>query len=195
MSGEQRRYAIGASVATLAMGGLMGGAFASGSAAFAVAATFVATGLMFVAAQLIQRAGGGVLLALAAIWAAVGMAGLVAGFWPLAVWLVPALGLVAYAWWSATRRARWHRVGRTARGTVLEATRTGTVINNFVLVWKVRFEVRPDDGSPSFEGTKRMRVPLPDSVEVGQRFPLLWDPGEPGTFVIDERERAKESPR
>jgi hypothetical protein len=100
----------------------------------------------------------------------------------LAVGLLPVLLLPLLL----VRGARTNRLvtdGAEAIGTVQEVRDTGVTINDNPRV-ELRLRIDPVDGSPSFEGTKKVTVSRIAVPYPGQRFPVWFDPAKRHVFGL-----------
>jgi len=83
--------------------------------------------------------------------------------------------------------------GSRGVGTITDIQDTGMTVNDNPRV-RMRFRVQPLDGSASFEAEKTKTVSRVQIPQIGQRYPIFYDPAEPSSFAYatadDEQGRA-----
>jgi Short C-terminal domain/Protein of unknown function (DUF3592) len=83
--------------------------------------------------------------------------------------------------------------GSRAVGTISDVEDTGMTINDNPRV-RIRFRVEPLDGSAAFDAEKTQTVSRVQIPQIGQRYPIFFDPADPSSFayatVDDEQGRA-----
>jgi hypothetical protein len=79
--------------------------------------------------------------------------------------------------------ARLMTVGIPALGTIQSIQDTGVTINNNPRV-NLRVWIEPRDGSPPYQGSKTVTMRRVAPVVVGQRYPVLIEPGDRGNFAL-----------
>ncbi|WP_320673070.1 SHOCT domain-containing protein [Patulibacter defluvii] len=72
--------------------------------------------------------------------------------------------------------------GARAVGTVTDVADTGMTINDNPRI-RLTFRIAPLDGSAAFEGVKKATVSRVAIPRIGDRFPVFYDPADPGTFA------------
>jgi len=83
--------------------------------------------------------------------------------------------------------------GSRGVGTITDIQDTGMTVNDNPRV-RMRFRVEPLDGSASFEAEKTKTVSRVQIPQIGQRYPIFYDPADTQTFAYatadDEQGRA-----
>jgi hypothetical protein len=74
--------------------------------------------------------------------------------------------------------------GGRARATIAAATPTGLTVNNFNVQVAVDFWLEPLDGSPAFEGRKKMYFYETQFPRQGDIWPAWYDRQDPTTFAV-----------
>jgi hypothetical protein len=73
--------------------------------------------------------------------------------------------------------------GTRAVGTVTNVRDTGVTINDLNVRVGLRFKIEPLDGAPAFDGEKTTTVSRVSIPQVGQRFPVWFNPADPTEFA------------
>lgn len=79
---------------------------------------------------------------------------------------------------------RLTETGTRARATLTSIRPTGLTINNFNVQVEVSFWLEPLDGSPEFEGTKKMFFLETQFPRQGDVWPAWFDPADRATFAV-----------
>jgi hypothetical protein len=83
--------------------------------------------------------------------------------------------------------------GSRGVGTITDIQDTGMTVNDDPRV-RLRFRVEPLDGSTGFDAEKTQTVSRVEIPQMGQRYPIFYDTGDPSSFayatVDDEQGRA-----
>ena len=74
--------------------------------------------------------------------------------------------------------------GSKARATLTSIVPTGLTVNNFNVQVEISFWLEPLDGSPEFEGTKKMFVLETQLPRQGDIWPAWFDPADHSTFAV-----------
>lgn len=94
--------------------------------------------------------------------------------------LLTLVGVVGLILWGRKRERarRLTQTGMKARGHVATVRDTGTTINDDPRV-EITFDIEPVDGSPRWQGRKKMLVPRTAIPRPGEVFPVWYDPAQP----------------
>lgn len=98
--------------------------------------------------------------------------------------LAPLL-LVPLAGRKAKRMAALIEGGKEGIGTVLGVQDTNVTINNNPRV-KLRFRIEPTDGTEPFEAEKTVTVSRVEIPRPGDRYPVWFDPSNPGLWAFGD---------
>jgi hypothetical protein len=83
--------------------------------------------------------------------------------------------------------------GARGVGTITDIQDTGMTVNDNPRV-RLRFRVDPLDGSAGFDAEKTQTVSRVQIPQIGQRYPIFYDPADPSSFAYatadDEQGRA-----
>jgi hypothetical protein len=83
--------------------------------------------------------------------------------------------------------------GSRGVGTITDIQDTGMTVNDNPRV-RLRFRVDPLDGSAGFDAEKTQTVSRVQIPQIGQRYPIFYDPADPSSFAYatadDEQGRA-----
>jgi hypothetical protein len=89
--------------------------------------------------------------------------------------------------------AELFETGQKGAGTVVSVQDTGMTVNDNPRV-RLRFRVDPLDGSAGFDAEKTRTVSRVQIPQIGQRYPIFYDPADPSSFAYatadDEQGRA-----
>lgn len=85
--------------------------------------------------------------------------------------------------------------GTRAVGTVTNVRDTGVTINDLNVRVGLRFKIEPLDGAPAFDGEKTTTVSRVSIPQVGQRFPVWFNPADPTEFAYATTDGGDEARR
>lgn len=74
--------------------------------------------------------------------------------------------------------------GRKARAKIVRIDPTGMVVNNINIQCLVTFLLEPLDGTPTFEGRKKMLINQTQMPRVGDVWPSWISPADPTLFAV-----------
>ena len=76
--------------------------------------------------------------------------------------------------------------GAKARAQIVALAPTGTVINEIYIRTVVRFEITPLDGSPRFDGEKKMTIDQTTQPPIGDTWPCWYDRQDRTVFAVGQ---------
>lgn len=80
--------------------------------------------------------------------------------------------------------------GRKARAKIVRIDPTGMVVNNINIQCWVTFLLEPLDGTPQFEGRKKMLINQTQMPRVGDVWPSWISPTDPSLFAVGQPDGA-----
>ncbi len=78
------------------------------------------------------------------------------------------------------------RTGLKARAQIVALTATGLVVNDIHVRTVVRFEITPLDGSPRFDGEKKMLIDQTARPLIGDVWPCWYDRHDHTIFAVGQ---------
>ncbi|CAN5489542.1 hypothetical protein BH10ACT1_BH10ACT1_03670 [soil metagenome] len=78
------------------------------------------------------------------------------------------------------------KTGLKARAQIVALTATGVVVNDVHVRTVVRFEITPLDGSPRFDGEKKMLIDQTSRPQIGDVWPCWYDCHDHAVFAVGQ---------
>ncbi|QXC62742.1 hypothetical protein KSP35_08115 [Aquihabitans sp. G128] len=115
----------------------------------------------------------------------------------IAVTVVVSVAAPFFGLWSVRRMkfgsrakqavaAELTKTGLKARAQIVALTATGMVVNDIHVRTVVRFEITPLDGSPKFDGEKKMLLDQTARPLIGDVWPCWYDRNDHATFAVGQ---------
>lgn len=82
--------------------------------------------------------------------------------------------------------AELFKTGSKGRAQIVAITPTGTVVNEIYIRTVLRFDIEPLDGSPNFDGEKKMLINQTVQPRIGDVWPCWYDRVDPTTFAVGQ---------